>query len=289
MTGYNDYNIEDKGAVAKRRAVLLAPFVFFAAGVFLLAMFFADTYVFGSPYWNTFFVREPLAIEGDDSVRASTVKLIRPVEAEKADEDEEVAPPILPPSEEAVSYNYLDILPLLEENAYLPRAAVSGFALGAYWADIYVHDDAELDGVPVYQGDNSYLLSQGIGHLYGSSFPGESGVCVLAGHVSGKAGFFSNISDSELYKVGTQIKLDTAYGVYVYEVVDTDILHYLDEKYVRKYSRENGKLINNYDNLCRTYDADELLVMYTCYPAGTAFRTQRYYVICRRIYGYSWR
>lgn len=291
MNGYNDYNVEDKGAAAKRRAVLLAPFVFFVAGVFLLMLFFVDTYVFSTPYWSALYVSEPLKIESDDNIQVDSIKLSRPVQPEKAPEEEldTVTPPTLPPMEEVEVHNYLDELPLLEEGAYIPRDKVSGFPLGAYWADISVHGDALVDEVPVYQGDNPYLLSLGVGHLYGSSFPGEGGVCVLGGHVSGKAGCFANISDEELYKKGTQIKLDTAYGTYVYEVVDNAILHYLDERFVRKYGRENGKLINNYQILADRYDADELLVLYTCYPAGTAFRTQRYYVICRRIYGYSWR
>lgn len=285
MNGYN-YNSTNKGAMAKRLAVLFAPFVFFAAAVALLSVFFMDTLVFGNPLWNTFFVEDTVAVENTDGDYLGAIKLKRPVEPQQA---EDVVAPVLPPVEDADTHNYLDELPPLTENAYLPYGSVGGFSLGDYWADISVHDDAKLNDIPVYQGDNPYILTQGVGHLYGSSFPGEGGVCVLAAHVRGKLGFFGNISKGELYKKGTQVKLDTAYGTYVYEVVDTAILNYQDEKFVRKYVKKGNELVNNYQALTESYGADELLVMYTCYPLEAAFRTERFYVVCRRIYGYSWR
>lgn len=287
--GYT-YFEENKGAVAKRRVLLLAPFAFFVAGVFLICSYALDTFVFGSAYWGAFFA-ENADVDYNDTDYIGKVKEERPVAPQKVTEDEDitVAPPVIVPDSghgEEGPFSYLEELPPLEDNAYIYGSAVGGFSLGQFWASLSVHGDELLSEVPVYQGDSSYLLSKGIGHLYGSTFPGEGGVCVLAAHVSGKAGFFGNIAEESLYTVGTQIKLDTAYGVYVYEVVDTDIRNYKDEYYVKKY---NNKFENNYEKLAEAYGADELLVMYTCYPAGTAFREQRFYLICRRIYGYSWR
>lgn len=300
MNGYYNYSMESKGAVAKRRAVLLAPFVFFVIAVVLISLFLTDVFVFGSPYWSTVYADTAAELDYDSINYISKVKTERPVEPQIADDDVSVAPPVLEPivpepeedekeEEPPKAFSYLDQLPPLEENAYISSAAVGGFTLGELWATISVHDDELVNELPVYQGDNTAILSQGVGHLYGSSFPGEGGVCVLAAHVSGRLGYFGNLADEQIYKIGTQIKLDTAYGVYVYEVIHTEILNYTDEKYVRKYGYENGKTVNYYDRLTKQFDADELLVLYTCYPAGTSFRTQRYFVIARRVYGYCWR
>ncbi|MBE6678472.1 MAG: sortase [Ruminococcaceae bacterium] len=295
MDGYYNYTKESKGTVAKRRAVLLVPFVFFALAVTLIFLFLADVFVFSNPYWTAIYTEAVPQIEHGSTAYIGKVKTERPVEPQIADDDISVAPPVLAPAlpedstTEEARFSYLDELPPLRENGYISSAAVGGFSLGELWATISVHGDELVQDIPVYQGDNSAILSQGVGHLYGSSFPGEGGVCVLPAHVSGRLGYFGNLADTDIYKAGTQIKLDTAYGVYVYEVVHTEILNYTDEKFVRKYGYENGKTVNYYDRLIKQFDADELLAMYTCYPAGTSFRTQRYFVIARRIYGYSWR
>ncbi|MBQ3196413.1 MAG: sortase [Clostridia bacterium] len=292
MNGYYNYSKESKGTVAKRRAVLLVPFVFFAVAVALICAFMADVFVFGSPYWNAVFTETVVETEQENLNYISKEKTERPVQPQQAEDGVTVTPPVLQPMEpetEEKPFSYLDELPSLEENAYISSAEVGGFALGELWATISVNGDELVQEIPVYQGDNSSILSQGVGHLYGSSFPGEGGVCVLPAHVSGRLGYFGNLANTDIYKEGTQIKLDTAYGVYVYEVVHTEILNYTDTKYVRKYGYENGKTVNYYDILTEKFGADELLAMYTCYPAGTSFRTQRYFVIARRIYGYSWR
>lgn len=296
MEAYYNYTKESKGTVAKRRAVLLVPFVFFALAVTLIYVFLADVYFFGSPYWTALYTDSTVIVDQGTLNYIGKDKVQRPVEPQEAEDDVSVAPPVIEPvapeegvPEESAPFNYLDELPPLKENGYISSAAVGGFSLGELWATITVHDDELVQDIPVYQGDNNAILAGGVGHLYGSSFPGEGGVCVLPAHVSGRLGYFGNLADTEIYKNGTQIKLDTAYGVYVYEVIHTEILDYTNEKYVRKYGRENGKTVNYYDRLTQSFGADELLVMYTCYPAGTSFRTQRYFVVARRIYGYSWR
>lgn len=283
----NSYNGKIKGAVARRRAVLVAPFSLFLLSVFLVFSFLIQSFVFDNSLFKAVFAEDNADYGKGGYI--SKDKLLRPVEPE-TDSEVSVVAPVLPPAEvEEELFSYLDELPPLAENGYIREKDVGGFPLGSMWATLSVHGDGLLEEVPVYQGDNTAILSKGIGHLYGSSFPGEGGVCVLAAHVSGKAGFFGNIADDTLYKKGTQIKLDTAYGVYVYEVIHTEILNYQNEKYVKKYSYKDGALVNNFDKLNASFGTDELLAMYTCYPAGTSFRTQRYYLICRRVYGYSWR
>lgn len=283
----------------KRRALLLLPAVLFGAGILLVSMFAFNTVVKSSSLWNFIFTEASTLDEGDELDYIGLEKLVRNVEPEEGDKAEDLPDVVVPPSNDEQTYDYTATLPALKEGHYISESAVGGFSLGSYWASISVADDERVDDIPVYQGDNSALLSRGVGHLYGSSFPGEGGVCVLAAHVSGSADFFTNLADAEIYKAGTQIKLDTAYGIYVYEVIDTKILDYKDTTLVKRYewkqtgTDENGgkvgTVVDRYKLLTSSYDADELLVMYTCYPKGAGFRTQRYYVICRRIYGYSLR
>ncbi len=298
----NSSNFDKTGAKGRRIAFLLAPFVFYAAGVTLIAMFFYNSYIVESPYWSSIVASNVVEENDFDFIGESLVE--RNPEVKELDESDENAgsiPPAVieptpaePPSETTeetgAPYNYLSVLPPLKENGYVSSYEVAGFSMGQMWAKLSVNDDLLVNDLPVYQGDNSAILGKGIGHLYGSTFPGEGGVCVLSGHVSGKLGYLNNLSDTDIYKPGTQLRLDTSYGTYVYELVDTQILNYKDERLVKRYGRnKDGSLLDNYKVLCDRYGADELLVMYTCHPEGTAFRTERYYIICRRIYGYPWR
>ncbi len=288
----------EKTALLKRRLSLALPFVLFGVGILLISLFGFKVYVEGSPIWDFVFARVPVADTVDTELNYIGVsKIDRDIKPEQATGDvPEVVVPTEPVEE---AHDYISELPPLKEGHCISKGAVSGFPLGTYWATLSVADDERVDEIPVYQGDNPALLSLGIGHLYGSCFPGEGGVCVLAAHVSGNADFFTNLADTDIYKKGTQIKIDTAYGVYVYEVVGTDVLDYKDTKYVKRYSWEQtgkdangnpvGGIVDRYSLLTQSYGTDELLVMYTCYPKGAGLRTQRYYVICRRIYGYSWR
>lgn len=289
-----------KSELLKRRASLALPFVLFSAGVFLISLFLFKSYVQGSAIWDFVFAEVPVTeTVGNELNYIGAQKVDRDVVPAVAPEGEKVPQVVLPVLPDTEVYDYIPTLPELKEGHYISSSAVGGFPLGTYWATVSVEDDERVDEVPVYQGDNSALLSAGVGHLYGSCFPGQGGVCVLAAHVSGKADYFANLSHTDIYKEGTQIKLDTAYGVYVYEVIGTEILNYKDTKYVKRYSWEQtgkdengnpvGHIVDRYSRLVDSYGADELLVMYTCYPKGVGFRTQRYYVICRRIYGYSWR
>lgn len=286
-------------ALLKRRVLLLLPAVLFGAGVLLISMFAFNAVIKSSSLWNFIFTEASTLDEEDELNYIGLEKLVRHVQPETGDKGDELPEVVLPVEGDAQVFDYVSKLPALKEGHYISESAVGGFSLGSYWASISVEDDERVDDVPVYQGDNSALLARGVGHLYGSSFPGEGGVCVLAAHVSGSADYFANLADTEIYKAGTQIKLDTAYGVYVYEVIDTEILDYKDTTLVKRYewkqtgTDENGgkvgTVVDRYELLTSSYDTDELLVMYTCYPKGAGFRTQRYYVICRRIYGYSLR
>ncbi len=283
----SDFMMNSRG-VGRRISTLLTPFVFFAAGVFLLSLFFYNSYIANSPYW-TAIVTDNTVEENDVTFIGSTL-VDRDYTVYDGKDTEYILPPtVIKPTLET-QYSYLPELPPLLENGYVSSYEVGGYTLGQMWAKLSVHDDLLVEDLPVYQGDNRSILNKGVGHLYGSTFPGEGGVCVLSAHVSGRLGYFNNLSDPDIYKKGTQLKLETSYGIYIYEVVDTKILNYKDTTLVKRYGRnDDGSLRNNYRALCDSYDADELLLLYTCHPEGTAFRTERFYLICRRIYGYSWR
>ena len=293
--GFN-YTPQFKGAVAKRRFALCAPFLLYAAGVFLIALFFFMTFVYPSPLWSSLLSEAAPPPETETVLGTEVVpREVTPVEAGPGENGWEPIEPIA--AGERTIYNYLETLPPLKQGYYLRMSEVGGFSWGDMWARLSVHDDG-LSRLPVYQGDNSDILKAGIGHLYGSCFPGQGGVILLPAHVAGRLGYFYNLCDKSVYRKGAQIKLDTAYGVYVYEVVDTEILNYKDKKYANRYRWNKdatdadgnvvGALEDLYAKLASDYDTDELLVMYTCYPRGTTFRTDRYYVVCRKIYGYPW-
>lgn len=134
---------------------------------------------------------------------------------------------------------------------------------GDCWATISI-PDGNVKNVPVYIGDSDEILRLGVGKLFGSSFPGETGNIVLSAHVNRS---FYCLQD---LKNGAQIILRTVWGDYIYEVTDSCIFDYADS------------------SLLTTTDGTEKLICYTCYPRGIAFRTKRYAIICKRIAGGVW-
>lgn len=109
--------------------------------------------------------------------------------------------------------------------------------------DLFAHMTIERIGVdaPIYQGDGDEELRKGIGHYMGSLMPGEGGNVVLAGH---RETVFWPLEQVEL---GDEVKVETSYGTYIYEVEDI---------YVTVPS----------DLTPTTPTDDERLTFYTCYP-----------------------
>ena len=102
-------------------------------------------------------------------------------------------------------------------------------------------DDVALS-VPVYYGDNSAQLNQGVGVYPGAWLPGEERTILTAGHAGT---FFRKL---EGVQPGMQIRFSTYYGEYIYEISQVKIVEAADE--------------SAYD-FTRT---DENLILYTCYP-----------------------
>lgn len=133
------------------------------------------------------------------------------------------------------------------------------------WATLNV-DGWEKKDVKVFFGDNNALLRKGAGMWIGSRFCGQGGKIVLSAHVT------TDFHELEVTPVGTRVTMDTVYGTYVYEVVDTLIFHYQDET----------PLLPE--------DGEETLLMYTCYPRknGYQFKEQRMALICKKVEGKDW-
>lgn len=115
---------------------------------------------------------------------------------------------------------------------------------------------------PVFNGDSDEQLNKGIGHYFGSRYPGENGKVVLSGHRN------TVLKDLGKAELGDKVILETTYGTYVYKVSNIRI------------TKSSDKTITD------AADGKETLVLYTCYPftfVGNA--PQRYVVTCDSVEG----
>ena len=137
--------------------------------------------------------------------------------------------------------------------------------IGDQWATLNVEGWEKKD-IKVFFGDDKAILRQGAGMLFNSRFCGENGKIVLSAHVT------TDFYELETTPIGAKVTMDTIYGTYVYEVVDTLIFNYKDESPVDP------------------ADGEEILFMYTCYPRknGYQFKTERMALICKKIEGKDW-
>ena len=140
--------------------------------------------------------------------------------------------------------------------------------LGEQWATITI-ESAEVWEVPVFHGDYDANLWKGIGHYSNSRFPGQHGKVVLSGHV----GIYEFFQRLETMSIGDRVTLNTTYGEYVYEVVDTVIFHQDDKSLLLPEEKDTG----------------DRLIAYTCYPFHTtSVRTHRFAIICDLVSGKDW-
>ena len=133
-------------------------------------------------------------------------------------------------------------------------------AWGEQFATLTIKSIQRYD-LPVYHGDTLDIIKNGVGHNAGTYFPGEGGSIVLGAHNSVRDFYYL-----PQVKIGDTISIKTSYGIFDYDVYDTDIIQEKDESKLPIQSDE------------------EILMLYTCYPVGgIGYRDKRYVVYARLV------
>lgn len=131
---------------------------------------------------------------------------------------------------------------------------------GTHYANLSI-DSVSIDA-PLYFGDSSAALSQGVAQYNGSFLPGFGRPILISGHNNS---YFNSI---QYISVGDEITITTNYGVYKYKVTETKIAAYNDK--------------TAYDLAAQ----EENLILYTCYPFDTLGLTpQRFFVYADKVSG----
>ena len=113
---------------------------------------------------------------------------------------------------------------------------------------------------PVFFGDTSEQLRAGVGHYSGSSFPGEGGTIVYAGH---NDLVFKKLKD---IKPGDDVLIQTNYGSFRYRVFDAHIINSNNTVHIEPKG------------------AKAVLVMYTCYAYDMiGLKSDRYVVFAEQV------
>lgn len=131
------------------------------------------------------------------------------------------------------------------------------------FGDKYAELKIESAGIvsPIYVGDSEEILLQGTGQYYGSVFPGEKGNTVLVGH---RNSVFKTLGEAE---VGDEITMETTYGDYAYEIIETKIT------------------AGNDQSILAPTD-ESILTVYTCFPFDyIGHSPDRYSVIAKLMDG----
>lgn len=118
--------------------------------------------------------------------------------------------------------------------------------------------------LPIYHGDDTSQLAKGVGHSALSQFPGEGGSVLFAAHNS-KGQFYT----LPQIKIGDIVYVDTIYGNFQYQVVNTAIADYRDED---AFPIQND---------------EELLILYTCYPVDNLWYVNDRFVAYAKLVGDS--
>ena len=131
------------------------------------------------------------------------------------------------------------------------------------FGDIYAEIKIESAGIvsPVFVGDSEQILLQGTGQYYGSVFPGEKGNTVIVGH---RNSVFKTLGEAE---IGDEVVMETTYGDYVYEIVET-------------------KITTGTDQSILAQTDEPTITIYTCYPFDyIGHSPDRYSVIAKLVEG----
>lgn len=96
--------------------------------------------------------------------------------------------------------------------------------------------------IPIVEGTDEEKLAQGVGHYIGTGFPGEGRQILLSGH---RDTVFRQFGELEH---GDEFHVQMAYGTFVYEIMDHEI-------------------VDAYDTTVIDFDlTEEVLTVSTCYP-----------------------
>lgn len=241
--------------------LLILPYVLIGVGIALFSVFFFKQYIETSTIWrfvvNTNAVATPDNENGEDvlsngEIIGGSLEDISLSPVEKPDSSES-------PSTDADSSDE----DIAAEQIYYDKKDFPGYKWGELWATLSI-PEIGLENKNVYTGESNAIYKKGIGKRFGTRFPGQGGNIVLGAHVT------REFYDLQLLSVGDRVYIETEYGSYVYEVYETKIFSIADYKYVMN------------------YDEGEKLTLYTCHPRGTAYRTERFGVFCKKISGPEW-
>lgn len=145
--------------------------------------------------------------------------------------------------------NESTIEPVLENNVLINYPTY-----GSKYATLKI--DSIGVNLPVYYGANYTVLKSGIAHDENSYFPGEGGSIVLAGH-----NFKTFLANLPKVNLEDKIQLETTYGIFNYQIYDTQIVQETD---VNKVPIQEDK---------------EILMIYTCWPINNIGHASQRYVV----------
>jgi sortase A len=238
--------------------LMILPFLLFTIGVSLISVFFFKEYIQTSSLWR--FAINTNAVATTPEGENNNGEIIG------TSMDDHSIVPVLPPS--GSTENSTDTsedtpdIPQTEQ-IYYDKKDFPGYRWGDLWAKLSI-PAIGLEEKNVYVGESNTIYKKGIGKRFGTRFPGQGGNIVLGAHVTRE---FYDLSEM---KIGDKVYITTGYGDYVYEVYETFIFSISDYKYVMN------------------YDDGEKLTLYTCHPRGTAYRTERFGVLCKKVSGPEW-
>lgn len=249
-------NQKEKKRDAGFCVLLILPYVLVSIGIAFFSVFFFKTFVETSTIWrfvvNTNAVTTP-ENNGEDVL--SNGEIIG-----GSLEDLSIDTVTKPDTSETPSDTSEEVE---TEQIYYNKKDFPGYKWGELWASLTI-PSIGLENQNVYVGESNAIYKKGIGKRFGTRFPGQGGNIVLGAHVT------KEFYDLQLLTVGDKVYIETEYGSYVYEVYETKIFSIADYKYVMN------------------YDEGEKLTLYTCHPRGTAYRTERFGVFCKKISGPEW-
>ncbi len=241
--------------------LLVIPFIIFCAGIYLISIFVFKEYIESSNIWR--FIVNTNAVASPDQENGEELLSNGEIIGGSFDQIS-IAPVEKPDVQDTSEDSSTDESDDVDENQiYYNKKDFPGYKWGALWAKLSI-PTIGLENKNVYVGESNSIYKKGIGKRFGTRFPGQGGNIVLGAHVT------REFYDLQLLKVGDKIYIDTEYGDYIYEVYETKIFSIADYSHIMN------------------YDKGEKLTLYTCHPRGTAYRTERFGVFCKKISGPEW-